>query len=368
MIERLLSGRPARLVLYRADTGASIDTAAVGVSGGGALDERPERVKTAAGTYRVVGYERSVDAVVSDALVIEQLETWRRDRALVLGYVLGRAESAHRIWAEPVRVDLTAADATEGLVGKTLTLATAKYSASVALSDDLNALASWRDTTGDGVADDYALVVTGGDGLAAPAFTGAGPTGWQSLTAAAGEVAYFYRDVVLPAPGLRVRLSTLLTGGACGDFLLDDPADDASVSVRLLAYSFGPVPSPVVGLGRAPLDDTEEFVTAEGEASAWLTLPPKTYAVRMMVTVKGGTAGLGAIRVREPHLFTRAEPAESVLNGGFLDRGESADTLAWKIEAFGTATDEEAVTTLTFRATTYDSASSSRSAPARSST
>ena len=178
MTDRMLRGGLARLVLYRTDTGASIDVPAVLVparDGAGTLDEQPEQATTAAGTTRTIGWDRSIRAVISDQLVVERLKTWERDGALIRAVSVGMRESAHRLWYESVRVDLRAADAAYGgLAGHLLTLRTAKYSADVALSDDLNALASWRDTTGDGVADDYALVVTGGDGLAAPAFTGAG--------------------------------------------------------------------------------------------------------------------------------------------------------------------------------------------------
>lgn len=355
----LMRGGARRVVLYRPDTGAAIDCGPPLAREGAPLGIEGEYETTAAGTRRLQRVEHTLAVLVANRVHVEALQRWQAERALVRALVLGSPRGAHRIWEEPVRLEIEPSDAGFGeLAGHVVRLVSARYDAAIDLSDDLNALDSWADDEGgDGLADGWRLRTSGGPALRG--FVGSGPSAWQTLVAGPGVGLVMWRDVVLPAPGLRVRLSSILTGGVGGDEFLTLPTRDARVSLVLQAWRFGPrmapeapnPPGPPVPIPTAVLATKRQQITAEGGAYTWLTLPAHTYAVRMLIEIWGGTQGLGAVQVRRPRLLTRPEPADAALNGGFLLNAEDEEKV--ELWEYGVATVDEAVVERTFRGVTY---------------
>lgn len=358
---RAMRGGTSRVVYRRDDTKETVDVEAHVLPAGGSAGELGEDQQvetTAAGTSRVERIDRSLACVIADRAKVETLERWSKARAPVRAIALGLPEGGHRVWDEPARLLIEAADGPFGQVtGHLVTLRTAKYYAAVALSDDLDALDAWEDLDLDGVADAWETATSGFSGtvqfLGGGIFAAPGAReGWQEIVADAGRV-LLYRDVVLPAPGLRVRHASILTGGAAGESLLDDPGDDSAVRLRVEAWPYGPVPTPDFSEtpAREPLAAAEAAITAEGEGFVWLDLPARTHTVRRIVEIDAGTSGLAAVQVRKPRLYTRREAGDAVLNGGFLLTAEDADSFT--IQEFGSATIEEASVTGTFLGDPY---------------
>lgn len=354
-----MRGGARRVIFYRPDTGAAVDCGVTLAREGAPLGAELQYETTAAGTRRLQQVEHTLSVLVPRREQVEALQRWQTERILVRALVLGSPRGAHRIWDEPVRLEIEPADATFGeLAGHVVRLYSARYDAAIELSDDLNALDPWADDDATkGLADGWRLATTSGTGL--PTFVGAGPSAWQALTAGPGVGLVMWRDVVLPAPGLRARFSSILTGGVGGDEFLTLPTRDARVNLVLQAWRFGPRPAPAppdpqgppAPIPTAVLATTRKQITAEGGAYAWLTLPPHTYAVRMLVEIHGGTHGLGSVQVRRPRLLTRPEPAEAALNGGFLLNGEDATSV--ELWEYGVATVDEVLVSRTFRGVTY---------------
>lgn len=356
MNERLLKGGVTRLIVYRRDTGESLDIPSIifpSDSGGGLLSVEPEFVPTAAGKERKVSQRHRLLALMIDGRIQDVLRTWQAARAPIEAICLGFDQGAHRIWSEPVIPKVVINDGEFGeFAGDVLELFSARFDALITESDNLLALDPWADLNGDGIADGWNM----SSGTLSPQFLNASETGMQFMAAGRG-VRALWRDFILPAPGLRGRFGAEIRGGWDGAAgLLTDPQTDDSVKIILQAITASAMGVPYspteIALGYAPLaTETIELVNA-GVYGAWLTLPERTFAVRMIVQADGrDSEDLPAITISRPTLTTRDVSSVGLITGGFLLMAQDADSIS--VTPIGNAWVEETQVTRSFMGNTY---------------